>query len=417
MAFFARPLSLLTLLILGAGLVIGPGSVARAQDRLEAPSSQHYSFDFRGVTLKDALEHLIDSTPISLVYDLAMVAGKRVACRVEDATAEATLRCIVRGTGLDADRLSSGTFVLRKAQRQTLRPVPPRKHTISGLVYDAASGASLSQAHVYEAEQRLGTITDTSGYFRLGVWIDSVRLAVSHLGYEKARLVLNLRGDTVRHVGLNPAMLWLDSLRVVAERVGDDDEHPTRGRALYGHVRGVFLSLRTRRLNTGGAEIVAGYRFLGQYDVGLSVSGGGPHLMVGPLLGYATRPSKAGWGGRLGFVYHVGFDLGRMDVRPFGFDAEALVYKRSSVGATRKVFPSVGFFLSSSHVVLLSSSGGVIYGDDKLRASGLQFALPFTVRLKGRGKLVLEPLYRMGSFRLIDTFPYRVWSLEIRLNL
>ncbi len=416
MAFIARHLSLLTLLIMGAGLVIVPGSGARAQARLEASSSRHYTFDFRGVTLKDALEHLVDSTRISLVYDVTMVAGKRVACRVEDATAEATLHCIVRGTGLDADRLSSGTFVLRKAERQPLRPVSPRKHTISGLVYDAESGASLSQAHVYQTERHIGTTSDTSGYYRLGVWIDSVRLAVSHLGYEKARLVLNLRGDTVRHVGLSPAMLWLDSLRVVAERVGDDDDS-TRSRALYGHVRGVYLSLRTRRLNSGGAEIVAGYRFLGQYDVGLSVSGGGPHLIVGPMLGYATRPSKAGWGGRFGFVYHVGFDLGRMDVRPFGFDAEALVYKRSSVGATRKVFPSVGLFMASSHVVLLSSSGGVIYRDDEFRASGLQFALPFIVRLKGRGQLVLEPLYRIGSFHMMDTFPYRVWSLEIRLNL
>jgi len=51
-------------------------------------------------------------------------------------------------------------------------------------VYDAESGASLSQAHVYEAERHLGATSDTSGYYRLGVWIDSVRLAVSHLGYE-----------------------------------------------------------------------------------------------------------------------------------------------------------------------------------------------------------------------------------------
>ena len=83
----------------------------------------------------------------------------------------------------------------------------PRKHTISGLVYDAESGVSLSQAHIYQAERHIGTTSDTSGYYRLGVWIDSVRLAVSHLGYEKARLVLHLRGDTVRHIGLNPATL------------------------------------------------------------------------------------------------------------------------------------------------------------------------------------------------------------------
>ena len=50
MAFIARHLSLLTLLIMGAGLVIVPGSGARAQARLEASSSRHYTFDFRGVT-------------------------------------------------------------------------------------------------------------------------------------------------------------------------------------------------------------------------------------------------------------------------------------------------------------------------------------------------------------------------------
>ncbi len=107
MAFIARHLSLLTLLIMGAGLVIVPGSGARAQARLEASSSRHYTFDFRGVTLKDALEHLVDSTRISLVYDVTMVAGKRVACRVEDATAEATLRCIVRGTGPGTEPIST----------------------------------------------------------------------------------------------------------------------------------------------------------------------------------------------------------------------------------------------------------------------------------------------------------------------
>ena len=71
-----------------------------------------YTFVLVGVSLVEALSLLIDKTQISLVYGTELVEGKTTFCRARQEPQEAVLACILKATGLDYSRLSSGTYVL-----------------------------------------------------------------------------------------------------------------------------------------------------------------------------------------------------------------------------------------------------------------------------------------------------------------
>ena len=421
-----------------------------AQDRrlAEDPHAHVYQLDVEGLILQDALVHLVDSTAISLVYDVDLVAAKQTTCRTREATAEALLVCVLYGTGLIPERLSSGTYVLHRGGTTPHKPVVPAPHTISGFVYDAASGESLSDAAVYETVRRIGTTTDDGGYYRFSVSADSARLSVSHLGYDEARFTLKLHGHVARDIRLNPSLLWLDSLSVFAER--DDDEHPTRGRALYGHVRGFYVgALGPATIPSGTrAGLLLGYRFRGLVDLGLFASKQSGQYIVGPTLGFATRPSARGWGGRARLVYRVGLEessrvggtliatadtvfrptegpvVVRGDTLPVvvspgrgqpdllgitfsdhGYDADVSVYKRLKLDGAAVLFPSLGLFAASSSV-----KG---FGADR---AGLQATLPFVLGLNSRTRLVIEPVVRL-SLPDSDFGMRQSWSLDARLNL
>ena len=409
----------LTVLLLGGVLAVSSGAVVWAQEQrgTEASSAQRYAVDVRGWLLKDALEHLVDSTRISLVYDVAMVAGKRTACRAGEATAEALLRCILDQTGLEAERLPSDTFVLRPARASTPKAAASPANTVSGFVYDVESGDSLRDAAVYETAHRIGTTTDAAGHYRLRVPDDSARLAVSYLGYDQARLNLKLRGDVARDIGLDPAVLWMDSLRVVADRGEDAAEDIDSTRVLYQHVRGLHVGVQSLGIRSSGFAFVVGYRFKGKYDLGVALNENGPIVIFGPVVGYSSPLSRKGWGIRLMAAF--GYDFKTFDStrwRDRGFDVRGSVYRKYKMGKNTTVYPGVGAF------------GGLAWnGDTRVRAGGVQVSLPFLLRLKGKKKrgLVFEPIYRLGythayseTFVILNRSYFELsFSLDMRINL
>ena len=398
-----KALCFMLFVLLSLGLWASPSSV-----QAQAPSVQRYTLDVRGWTVKAALERLVDSTHVSLVYDVAMLEGKRTRCQAQGVLVEALLRCILAQTGLDVEPLSSGTFMLKKVTTSTPQPAVSPANTISGTVYDAESGDSLRDAAVYDTNHRVGTTTNAAGHYHLQVSADSTRLAVSHIGYEEARFALPLQGHVARDIGLNPVVLWMDSLRVVAEW-DDEDQDSIRSRTLFHHVRGVHVGIQPFRGHAGDAVFVFGYRFNGKVDLGVAFNNTN-FITLGVALGYATLLSKKGWGARLGAVYH--YRMGIPDgytIRRQGLSTDAQVYRKYRISKKIRTYPGVGVYLASA-----------IGGDFSLDGGGVQFTLPFSKKLKSEKKrgFVFEPLFRYGYARYFGrTFTHRSFGIAMRFTL
>lgn len=91
-------------------------------------------------------------------------------------------------------------------------------HTVSGFVTDVESGEFLFGAHVYDPDRRLGTTSNTYGFFSLTLPSDSATLLISYVGYAPRLYELYLTDDMQLNVALTPANLLADSITVVVER-------------------------------------------------------------------------------------------------------------------------------------------------------------------------------------------------------
>ena len=161
---------LLGVLIWGTGLP----DAARAQ----APDST-YTLVLRDVPLEQALEELVARTQINLVYDTELVSDQRVFCTGRNRSAEALLRCVLRGAQLDYVRTSAGTYVLIESAQKAAR-----HGFLAGRVVDQQTGEPLPNAHVMLADASTGTATNDSGLFHFSSLLSGThRVVVTYVGY------------------------------------------------------------------------------------------------------------------------------------------------------------------------------------------------------------------------------------------
>ena len=89
-------------------------------------------------------------------------------------------------------------------------------HTVSGFVKDGESGENLIGATVYAPYFRIFTTTNRYGFFSLTVDADSVTLEISHIGYTPTVVHRMLEADIQLNVLLQPVVVRLDGIEVVA---------------------------------------------------------------------------------------------------------------------------------------------------------------------------------------------------------
>ncbi len=282
----------------------------------QAQDTGRFSFVLRGAPLEAALRELITTTRLDLAYDPSLVAGKVAYCAIEMQPPEDVLRCILRGTGLDFYRLSSGLYVLTEAPE-----APPLLGTLHGIVLDAETGAPLPNAHVLLADGSTGAVSNEAGRFlfaslRPGYY----RVTTSYLGYRQrvdsvwvppqgtgqARLTLDAEPILVAPVVVD-GMQWRlpsDSLgaasasqqRLLAARTGGS---PDVAQSL-GTLVGVRLSDATADLHVQGGETGEHQFRLDGAPVFVPISIGG---LVGPFSPFAigrVTVHKTGFGAEVG---------------------------------------------------------------------------------------------------------------------
>ncbi|MDX1419029.1 MAG: carboxypeptidase-like regulatory domain-containing protein [Rubricoccaceae bacterium] len=167
----------------------------------------------RGIAATEALDRLVEATGIDLLYGSEVANARPVYCALEDAAAEAHLRCITAAAGLDFYRLSSGTYVVTPAAAE-----PPRRGVFVGEVVDAETGAPLPYANVFLADASTGTAATERGLFALaGLVAGPHRVVTSYVGYEAAvdSVEVPAGGTVRRRVALRPSVVTPDGLVVV----------------------------------------------------------------------------------------------------------------------------------------------------------------------------------------------------------
>ena len=184
-----RPLALVALLL--TALAARP---AGAQAEAEVV--------WNDVPLADALYELAEVTGLELVFALRLVEDVRVRgrYRVTD-DPDAALRLILRGTGVRAERIRRGQYVLIQEPLNVTDETGPEAYTgtLEGRVIDADTGASLAGAHVWLVDLGLGDVVHPDGSFVVPL-LPTGRyvVRVSHVGYQPVRLELDVFPESSR---------------------------------------------------------------------------------------------------------------------------------------------------------------------------------------------------------------------------
>ena len=163
-------------------VLIAPAAYGQEGDTSDMIAASRHSIAALNVPLNLALEALVEKTALNLVYASALVDGKTTSCQVDEALLDEVLACLLRDTGLDFLRLSSGTYVLVADARAA-----PAFGALSGQVIDATSGEPLADAHVLLADASGGAVTNRAGRFAFNRLLPGAYpVLVSYVGYERA---------------------------------------------------------------------------------------------------------------------------------------------------------------------------------------------------------------------------------------
>lgn len=92
-----------------------------------------------------------------------------------------------------------------------------QKVTISGTIKDASNGETLLGVNVIEPIRRLGTTTNTYGFYSITVPAGEIQLAYSYIGYKTQRMTFNASKDTTIHLEMAIAEEMLAEVVLTAE--------------------------------------------------------------------------------------------------------------------------------------------------------------------------------------------------------
>jgi hypothetical protein len=197
-------------LIVGLLIAGALGSSAQAQ-------SIRLSLD--DVPLAKALAEVRQQAGLDLVYAERLVRDRTATCSYAGTDRSEALRCVLQGTGLAAERIRRGQYVLAASSGTETDDAPPkaRRVALSGYVRDADTGETLPGAHVTLADLQAGTTTNRAGYFVFSSLPPGpYEMRISFLGFETVDTTL-VAGREAATIALRPTTLSSDEVLVRAD--------------------------------------------------------------------------------------------------------------------------------------------------------------------------------------------------------
>lgn len=225
--------------------------------------------------LETALANVRRQADVDLVYADRLITDRTITCTYEGTDLRAVLDCLLKDTGLRAEKVRRRQYVL-VAANSDMRNEQKAGFALSGRLVDAKTGERLSGAHVYLTDLKAGTVTNRDGYFVLSdLPRGSYDVRISHLGYRSI--------DTTLTSGNGPFRLQLEGAPIESEGIVVEAgaTRPQENSRLPG-MMSVALDRVDRLPSFGEPDLfralqwTPGIRKTGVVRGGLSVRGGDP---------------------------------------------------------------------------------------------------------------------------------------------
>ena len=141
-------------------------------------ASEKITVSFNNITLSEAIQKLENISGYSFAYQSDILPKThKVSCSFKNASINAILDKILKGTGITYQILDKHIVMKKKSKR--------KKYTLSGYVGDSKTGQKLINANVFDKDSKLGTITNNYGYYSISLEEGIYDIAFSYIGMEK----------------------------------------------------------------------------------------------------------------------------------------------------------------------------------------------------------------------------------------
>ncbi len=189
-------------------LFFGSAHSAAGQSPVDVP----VNLALRNADMETALNALSERSGVSLSFSSEMLPSRRVSGKFQRQPLGAVLDYILANTGLSYQVVGNQIAIFK------LPSAPERRYTISGFLYDAASGEPLIGAYVWEKRANKITASNEYGFFSLTLPGGEVALRFSYLGYQSEEAGFALRRDTALVLHLRGTVTLME---VVVRAKGD----------------------------------------------------------------------------------------------------------------------------------------------------------------------------------------------------
>lgn len=156
---------------------------------LSAQEEPKISYQFKNITLPQALEYLEQTYHLTFAFDQMLLAPLMVEeAKTTGASLSAALSQLLIPLGLAFEVVGGKHVLIRKGKKEEtlgLAPLSPPLPTVCGQLKDSLSGFPLPAANVWLKGSNKGTYTDNNGRFTLqGPFRKDDSLAFSYVGYQ-----------------------------------------------------------------------------------------------------------------------------------------------------------------------------------------------------------------------------------------
>jgi len=259
--------SRLFILVFAGVLLWGAAGLERAQG--QSPIRINAQND----SLDAVLASLRTQASVDLVYADRLVRDQVSSCVYDGDDPARALDCVLADTGLQAERVRPGQFVLVLRGRDE---TASQRVSLTGHVVSAETRERLPGAHVYLPSLKAGTTTNQDGYFVFSdLPPEPYNVRVSYLGHGTVDTTLTA-GRGAARIAVPPVPIESDEVVVASESAGRTGDEQRPGEL------SVPLRQMSRLPSFSGPDLfralqwTPGVRKEGMVGGGLSVRGGEP---------------------------------------------------------------------------------------------------------------------------------------------
>ena len=168
-------------------------------------------FNYRDISLKVALDTLVDTYELNIVYRDQIVSKVYTRGSCNNCSPEEALNALLESSDLEWKKNQSQYVIIRKNQHSD--------RSISGYIFDGHTGEFIPHANILVKNTYRGTISDQFGFFTISGTVQSAdTLIISYIGYEPTEYV-NINGLDIVRIELFPKVLGAETVNIYGEQL------------------------------------------------------------------------------------------------------------------------------------------------------------------------------------------------------